>query len=103
MPDEIKIGARNSKKDQERLQIMHDFSVENGAECGGKMDEEKSIDLEETVVNFGSELKSLGEGKFGGYLVRFTTAEDPDLTGDYNDNVYSLSKNCNCVYRIICC
>lgn len=39
--------------------------------------------MEETLIAFGSELKALGEGKVGGYLVRFSTAEDPDLTGDF--------------------
>jgi HK97 family phage major capsid protein len=33
--DELKIGARNSRHDAERLQMMHDFSVENGATCEG--------------------------------------------------------------------
>lgn len=39
----------------------------------------------ETLVAFGAELKDLGDNKFGGYLVRFTTPSDPDLTGDYFD------------------
>jgi HK97 family phage major capsid protein len=30
-------------------------------------------------------LKALGDGKIGGYLVRFSTADDPDLTNDYFD------------------
>lgn len=30
-------------------------------------------------------LKALGDGKIGGYLVRFSTATDPDLTNDYFD------------------
>lgn len=38
---------------------------------------------DETLVTFGSEIKALGEGKFGGYLVRFSTENDPDLTGDF--------------------
>lgn len=41
------------------------------------------IDIENTVINYGSEIKSLGDGKFGGYLVRFSTENDPDLTGDF--------------------
>lgn len=39
--------------------------------------------MEETLIAYGSELKALGEGKVGGYLVRFSTAEDPDLVGDF--------------------
>lgn len=38
---------------------------------------------DETLINFGSAVKSLGGGKVGGYLVRFSTADDPDLTGDF--------------------
>lgn len=37
----------------------------------------------ETLVNFGGEVKSLEGGKIGGYLVLFSTAADPDLKGDY--------------------
>lgn len=39
--------------------------------------------LSETLVGFGSEVKALGDGKVGGYLVVFSGPEDPDLTGDY--------------------
>lgn len=31
----------------------------------------------------GSEVKALGGGKIGGYLVRYSTSETPDLVGDY--------------------
>ena len=44
--------------------------------------QEKSVDV---LVMHGSEVKALGEGRVGGYLVRFTTPEEPDLTGDYFD------------------
>jgi HK97 family phage prohead protease len=33
---EEKAGARNSSKDRERLQGIHDYAVENGAACGDK-------------------------------------------------------------------
>ena len=39
----------------------------------------------ETILAFGGELKALGDNRFGGYLVRFTSADDPDMTGDYFD------------------
>lgn len=35
------------------------------------------------LITFGSEIKALGDGKVGGYLIRYSTAEDPDLTGDF--------------------
>lgn len=38
-----------------------------------------------TLVWFGGEVKALGDGRVGGYLVRFSTAETPDLEGDYFD------------------
>ena len=46
---------------------------------------EKGIELKakDTVINFGSELKDLGNGKLGGYLVRFGSKDDTDLEGEY--------------------
>lgn len=41
--------------------------------------------MEDTLVNFGAEVKALGDGKIGGHLIRFTTENDPDLTVDYFD------------------
>ena len=41
------------------------------------------MDDNETILAFGGELKALGDGRFGGYLVRFTSEDDPDLTGDF--------------------
>lgn len=84
MEDELKVGARNSKKDQERLQMMHDFSVENGAMC--QVEEGKHVEVEE-VIAFGDTIKAVklddGSVKFGGYLVRFGDEDNTDLTGDY--------------------
>ena len=37
----------------------------------------------ESLVYPGSTIKDLGNGRIGGHLVLFTTAADPDLTGDY--------------------
>lgn len=39
--------------------------------------------MNEQLVTIGGELKALGDGKIGGYLVRFGDADTPDLTGDY--------------------
>ena len=76
--EEQKMGARNSMSDQRRIQDAHDLLVENGAQCKTG----KSADMEE-LVRYGDEIKALGDGRVGGYLVRFSTAGDPDLTGDY--------------------
>lgn len=35
------------------------------------------------LITFGSEVKALGNGKIGGYLVRFSDENTPDLAGDY--------------------
>lgn len=89
--DELKVGARNAAKDQERLQQIHDFAVENGAVCPDPTRYElpKSIDPDSMLVGFGDTVKVLStEGtkmKVGGYLIRFTTPKDPDLEGDYFD------------------
>jgi len=37
----------------------------------------------ETLIAFGGAVKALGDGKVGGYLVRFSTEDDPDLEGEY--------------------
>ena len=37
------------------------------------------------LIYYSEEIKALGDGKIGGYLVRYSTANDPDLTKDYFD------------------
>ena len=44
------------------------------------------MDKTETILTFGGALKDLGDNRFGGYLVRFTSENDPDLVTDYFDN-----------------
>ena len=39
--------------------------------------------MDEQIVTISGELKALGEGRVGGYLVRFGTPDETDLTGDY--------------------
>jgi hypothetical protein len=39
--------------------------------------------VDDVLISFGGEIKSLGNGRFGGYLVRFTDAARKDLAGDY--------------------
>ncbi len=38
---------------------------------------------EDIIIYFGGEVKALGDGKVGGYLVRFGDAKNTDLEGDY--------------------
>lgn len=76
--DALKIGARNSRQDGERLQTIHDYAVENGAVCKQEPAEEKAIEL----VSYGTEVKALDGGKVAGYLVTFGGR---DLTDEYFD------------------
>ena len=39
--------------------------------------------MDEQLIAFGGEIKALDGNRVGGYLVRFTDADNPDLTGDY--------------------
>lgn len=39
--------------------------------------------MDELLIAFGGEVKQLGDGRIGGYLVRFSGPRDPDLTGDF--------------------
>lgn len=41
------------------------------------------MNVSETIVIYGGAVKALGDGRVGGYLVRFSTTEDPDLAGEY--------------------
>lgn len=39
--------------------------------------------MDEQLIAFGGEIKAFEDGRIGGYLVRFTDADSPDLVGDY--------------------
>lgn len=39
--------------------------------------------MEDNLIFYGDAVKALGEGKVGGYLVRWGNPETPDLTGDF--------------------
>jgi len=39
--------------------------------------------MTDELVAYGDPVKALPDGKVGGYLVKFSTATDPDITGDY--------------------
>jgi len=47
------------------------------------MDESTIGRESDELIAHGCEVKALGDGRIGGYLVRFTTPKDPDLTGDF--------------------
>lgn len=54
------------------------------AACLSMWRERKSADPD-ALVFYGGAVKALGNGKVGGYLVRFTNADEPDLDGEYFD------------------
>lgn len=82
--DALKIGARHSRSDMEigRSAKRKAREIVDDLERLGFSDEPE-LPAGEIVVSVGSEAKALGDGRIGGYLVRFSTAEDPDLDNDY--------------------
>lgn len=78
--DEIKKGARNSRMDKSNLQAAHAAIVAAGAECESM--EEKNIDPEDMLVNFGSAVKALNGIKEPDYAIVYG---GQDLTDDYFD------------------
>ena len=82
----VKVGARNSRDDSGRLQMIHDLAVENGAKCADFYEEQKSADSDVMIMR-GGEMKFLGMtddgAHVGGYLVTFSDVNDPDYTGDF--------------------
>ena len=93
----VKVGRRHNQTDSQAVQQIHDGAVVLGALCPPSVGEAetysfpltepamagKSIDLSDAVLYFGDAVKALGDGKVGGYLVRFGTELDPDLTGEF--------------------
>ena len=57
--------------------------------------ESKAIDFDTALIAFGGEVKSLDDGRIGGYLVRFSDADSPDLTGDFftNDTDFGFAES----------
>lgn len=84
LDEETKRGARNSRRDAERLQQIHDYAKENGAICSA---DGKSLGPDDELVYFGEPVKAVklndGSVKFGGYLVRFGDEDNTDLTKDF--------------------
>ena len=45
---------------------------------------------DDNLIYYGGAVKALGDGKVGGYLVRYSGPEDPDLVADFFDNLSDL-------------
>lgn len=88
--DELKSGRRHSEADMtlgRKLKAMAG-EIATGMDALGFIDppapaEWTPTDTEKALVFMGGAVKALGDGRVGGYLVRFSTASDPDLYGDF--------------------
>jgi phage head maturation protease len=95
MGDEIKIGSRHNKPDRGKIReirkaarLIDSMSIELEPNDDDHQEPEgfdilAMFDPEKSLVAYGNEVKALGDGKIGGYLVRFSTPADPDLTGEF--------------------
>jgi len=87
MSDNIKVGARHSQADQDHVQTIYRSAVALGAipdpPTIGGVPVETVPDPAKTLVWPGAEVKALGDGKIGGYLVRYGSPDQTDLTGDF--------------------
>jgi HK97 family phage major capsid protein len=81
--EETKVGARHSSADVADMQTLHNIAVRQGATCGPMEDDEPMMDMEKALVTFGADVKALGGGKVGGYLVRYGDPKNVDLEGDF--------------------
>ncbi len=86
----VKVGSRHSKIDQDDIQEIHDRALKLGAKSPPAPVVSEittfplgNYDTDKAMVYFGDAVKALGDGKVGGYLVRFSTDNDPDLTGEF--------------------
>ena len=61
----------------------HDFMTQPNMVCDDWETMYPPMDGEKTLVSFGAEVKALGDGRVGGYLIRYGNPKEPDLEGDY--------------------
>ena len=56
---------------------------------------------DETLITFGGAIKALGDGRVGGYLVRFSGPKDPDLEGEFftKDTAFGPAKQSVVYYQ----
>lgn len=88
--EEVKAGARNSSADKARIRQLRQHGREidritRELEPEDEDGQEEKTFSPETPTYFGEAVKALGEGKVGGYLVRYSDPRTPDLTGDFFD------------------
>lgn len=90
MDEEIKTGNRNNASDRGVIRSIrklaneitaHTVALEPSDEDAPEMPIE--LDAEKTFVMQGAEVKALGDGRVGGYLVRYGDAAHTDLERDF--------------------
>jgi HK97 family phage major capsid protein len=97
--DSLKQGARHNKADMELINSSREMlrEIDSNLVKLGAADEPPATDMptdeptqdspemmmEKTLIYSGSTVKALDNGRIGGYLVRFSSAKAPDLTGDF--------------------
>ena len=95
MTDAVKTGNRNSIDDRRRIREAraHAREIDRLTQELEPLDADPTpevseitefpLDREKSFVNYGGAVKAMGDGKVGGYLVRYSTDTDPDLSGEY--------------------
>jgi HK97 family phage major capsid protein len=87
MPDPTEGETREHFMERCVPMVMDDGAAEGNdqavAMCSGMFEQAHKALEPDSLVYFGEAVKALGDGRVGGYLVRFSTADDPDLTGEY--------------------
>jgi hypothetical protein len=81
--DTIKAGARNNGLDMERIQAIHDRTMELGAICPDKPDAAMTPVI--AAMSEAKAVKMLGANRLGGYAVLWGSAAERDLDGEYFD------------------
>jgi HK97 family phage major capsid protein len=78
--------------------VLDEGTAEDGEQAAAichsmfKQHQKKAVDLgvDDELVCYGDAVKDLGDGKIGGYLIKFSTARDPDLVKDFFDAEKSM-------------
>lgn len=99
-------GARNSTRDLNELRTAkkkaHEITdhLSNAGIPDDDEEEEQPAEEKAIIVSI-DEVKALGDGKIGGYLVRFGSASEPDLVGDFftPDTDFGDSETTNVLYH----
>lgn len=75
-------GRLTASQQKKLLRVCKKYAPDEAQAAMDKDGAGKSVDLDE-LVYFGDAVKSLGDGHFGGYLVRFGDSKDTDLSREF--------------------